>query len=206
MKLLAVSDQRLPQMLMASYLKEQYGDVAAVISCGDMEPDYLNFIVTILSVPLFYVRGNHDTHYTENSPGGIDLHLCTEVFNGIHLAGLEGSIRYNKGEPQYSQFGMYLNVLKLLPSLLLRRILRGYGTDIMVCHSPPRHIHDLEDRAHQGFRALRWLIRLARPRYLIHGHVDIYDQRTIRETDYLGTRIININPSKLIDIEKGHQT
>lgn len=205
MKLLAVSDQRLPQMLIATYLKEQYGDVAAVISCGDMEPDYLNFIVTVLSVPLFYVRGNHDTYYTEEKPGGTNLHMRTETIHGIRLTGLEGSIRYNKGEPQYSQFDMYLNVLQLLPGLLVRRILTGHGTDIMVCHSPPRHIHDAEDRAHRGFKALRWLMRLTRPRYLIHGHVDIYDQRTTRETDYLGTRVININPSKLIEIEKGHQ-
>ena len=205
MKLLVVSDQRLPQMLIASYLKEQYGDVDAVISCGDMEPDYLNFIVTILSVPLFYVRGNHDTHYTDEKPGGIDLHMCTKNLQGIYLTGLEGSIRYNKGQPQYTQLDMYLNVLQLLPSLVFRRLLKGHGTDIMVCHSPPYHIHDGQDRAHIGFKALRWLIRLARPRYLIHGHVDIYDQRTNRETDYLGTRIININPSKLIEIEKGHQ-
>lgn len=205
MKLLAISDQRLPQMQIATYLKEQYGDVSAVISCGDMDPDYLNFIVTVLSVPLFYVRGNHDTNYTEDSPGGVDLHMRREVFDGIRLAGLEGSIRYNKGEPQYSQFGMYLNVLQMLPPLILRRLLKGYGVDIMVCHSPPRYIHDAEDRAHQGFKALRWLIRLARPRYLIHGHVDIYDQRTTRETDFLGTRVININPSKLIEIEEGHQ-
>ncbi len=205
MKLLAISDQRLPKMQIASYLKEQYGDISAVISCGDMDPDYLNFIVTVLSVPLFYVRGNHDTNYTDDTPGGINLHMRTEKFDGLHLAGLEGSIRYNKGEPQYTQFDMYLNVLQMLPSLLLRRLLKGHGTDIMVCHSPPRYIHDLEDRAHQGFKALRWLIRLARPRYLIHGHVDIYDQRTSRETDFFGTRVININPSKLIEIEEGHQ-
>lgn len=205
MKLLTVSDQRLPKMLNANFLRENFGDVEAVISCGDMEADYLNFIVTVLSVPLYYVRGNHDTNYTENSPGGTNLHMRFEMFKNIAFAGLEGSIRYNKGQPQYTQIDMYLMVFRLLLPLLLRRILKGYGADVMVCHSPPRHIHDLEDHAHQGFKAFRWLIRMARPRYLIHGHVDIYDQRTIRETDYLGTRVININPSKLIEINEVHQ-
>jgi len=31
-----------------------------VLSCGDLPPYYLEFLVTVLDVPLFDVRGNHD--------------------------------------------------------------------------------------------------------------------------------------------------
>jgi Icc-related predicted phosphoesterase len=202
MKILAVSDQRLSHMLNPDFLRQNYADIAAVVSCGDMDADYINFIATILSVPLLYVRGNHDTNYTPEKPGGIDLHRQVEVIKGVVFVGLEGSIRYNRGEPQYSQLDMYLQVLALLPGMLLRRLFTGFGADVLVTHSPPRFIHDLEDRAHRGFRALRLLMWLARPRYLIHGHVDVYDQRIVRETLFAGTRVININPSKVIEIVK----
>lgn len=201
MKLLAVSDQRLPHMLNAEFLRRHHSDVDVIVSCGDIDPDYLNFIATILCVPLFYVRGNHDTRYTDDSPGGINLHRHVEIYKDVMFAGLEGSIRYNKGEPQFSQAEMFVEMLSLLPGMLVRRAVNGHGVDVMVTHSPPRFIHDREDWAHRGFRAFNWLIRLARPRYLIHGHVDLYDQREIRETDYLGTRIVNINPSKVISVD-----
>jgi Icc-related predicted phosphoesterase len=205
MKLLAVSDQRLPHMLNSDYLRRHHGDAKVLISCGDMDPDYLNFICTILSIPLYYVRGNHDHRYTENNPGGVNLHRQFEIYKGLTFAGLEGSIRYNKGEPQFTQFEMYLQVFSLLPRFMLRRAVTGYGVDVFVAHSPPRFIHDREDWAHRGFRAFKLLMRLARPRYLLHGHVDIYDQRDVRETDYLGTRVININPSRTLIVEKGHR-
>lgn len=205
MKILAVSDQRLPHLLNADFLRENYKDTEVLVSCGDSDPDYLNYICTILAVPLFYVRGNHDHRYTPESPGGINLHRHIEGYKGITFAGLEGSIRYNKGEPQFSQFEMYLQVLPFLPSMMVRRAVTGYGIDVLVTHSPPYKIHDRDDWAHRGFRAFRLLMKLARPRYLIHGHIDIYDQRDVRETDYYGTRVININPSKVISVEKGHQ-
>jgi Icc-related predicted phosphoesterase len=205
MKLLAVSDQRLSHMLNADYLRQHYGDIQILVSCGDMDPDYLNFIATILSVPLYYVRGNHDQRYTENNPGGVNLHRRFETYKQVTFAGLEGSIRYNRGEPQFTQLDMYLQVLPMMPQFLLRRAVTGYGVDVFVAHSPPRFIHDREDWAHRGFRAFKLLMRLARPRYFIHGHVDIYDQREQRETDYLRTRVININPSRILTVEKGHR-
>jgi Icc-related predicted phosphoesterase len=202
MKLLAVSDQRLPHMLNADFLRRHYADIDLLVSCGDVDGDYLNFIATILAVPLFYVRGNHDTNYSDENPGGVNLHRRVENYKGVVFAGLEGSIRYNRGEPQYSQTAMVFQILPLVPGMLIRRLVRGYGVDVLVTHSPPWKIHDREDWAHRGFRAFRWLIRIARPRYLLHGHVDLYDQREQRETDYLGTRIININPSKSLEFNQ----
>lgn len=202
MKLLTVSDQRLPHMLNADFLRQHYHDAAALISCGDLDPDYLNYISTVLSLPLFYVRGNHDHRYTDNNPGGVNLHRRTETFNGLTLAGMEGSVRYNRGDPQYTQPEMYAYVLQMLPALLLNRLARGHGVDIFVAHSPPRYIHDREDWAHRGFRAFRLLLRLARPRYFLHGHIDLYDQRDQRETVFFGTRVININPTRIITLDQ----
>ncbi|NJL57423.1 metallophosphoesterase, partial [bacterium] len=62
-------------------------------------------------------------------------------------------------------------------------------------------IHDLPDRPHNGFKALLRFMEWYRPRYMLHGHVHTYDRRSVVETTYLDTRILNINPFKVLDIE-----
>lgn len=199
MKILAVSDQRLPEMQRQDYLRRTFGDVGFIVSCGDMEASYLEFITSALNRPLFFVRGNHDEHYAPGKPGGEDLHANFQIYRGIAMVGLEGSMYYNGKNVQYSEIQMQLNALKILPRMLVHQRNHGHGADYLVTHSPPKGIHDRNhDLAHQGFRAFLWLMRLARPRYLIHGHIDIWDSRDIIETQYLDTRIININPKRLL--------
>lgn len=200
MKILAVSDQHLPQLNNAEFLRKNHPDVELLISCGDVDPEYLDFIASVLCVPLYYVRGNHDQRYTIDTPGGINAHRRILHYEDITIAGLEGSIRYNKGSIQYTEAEMTSHVLGLLPRFMMRRLTRSYGVDVLATHSPPRSINDLTDWAHRGFRSFRWLIRWGRPRYLIHGHIDLIDQRIPRETIYLKTRVININPSQILTL------
>ena len=48
--------------------------IDVIISCGDLKPEYLSFLVTMIPAPLIFVRGNHDTRYEQNPPEGcIDL-------------------------------------------------------------------------------------------------------------------------------------
>lgn len=200
MKILAVSDQRLPRLHNADFLRRQYSDVNAVVSCGDLDVDYLDFIVSVLSVQLYYVRGNHDHHEHHQHFGGIDLHRRLILANGITMAGLEGSINYNNSGVQYSDGAMAVTVLSMMPLMLFRRLTNKHAVDLFVAHSPPRHVNDAVDRAHRGFRAFRWLIRWGKPRYFIHGHIDLYDQRIERKVEFHDTCVININPQMLIDL------
>lgn len=198
MKILAVSDQRLAELQKQSYLRQNYSEVGFVISCGDMEASYLEFITSTLNLPLFFVRGNHDDGYVAGEPGGDDLHGRFKTYQGISMVGLEGCRYYNGRNVQYTEAQMTMNVLGILPRLYLNRLRRGYGVDYFVAHSPPLGIHDRPDQTHQGFRSFLWLMRLARPRYMIHGHIDIWDRREAVETQYFGTRVININPKRLL--------
>jgi Icc-related predicted phosphoesterase len=198
MKILAISDQRLPEMLQQDYLRQSYGDAEMLISCGDMEASYLEFIASAINLPLFYVRGNHDNRYEPEHPGGENLHLNFQTYKGLTLVGLEGSPYYNGKNVQYSESRMGLFCLSLLPRMLLRRQSGRWGVDYLVTHSPPKGIHDREDRTHQGFASFLWLMRLGKPRYLIHGHVDVWDRREKTETQYFATRVININPKRLL--------
>lgn len=201
MKVLTVSDNVLPQLENASNLLTNYGDVKAVISCGDMPAPYLEYIVSVLNVPLLFVRGNHDEDYGPGHPGGDNLHGHLFRFQGLTFAGLEGSMRYNNGPVQYDESAMFGMVLNLAPKVFLRRLRGKAGIDVMVTHAPPRGIHDLPDRPHQGFRSFNFLINLYRPRYLIHGHVDTPDRRKATQTQVGSTTVININPVKVLNLD-----
>jgi Icc-related predicted phosphoesterase len=201
-KILAVSDVEVPKMQNAEYLQTTYSDVDMLISCGDMSAAYLDFICSVLSRPLYYVRGNHDTTYKPPDPGGVNLHMKVKLFKGFSFAGLEGSVRYNEGAIQYTEGQMLMNVLKLMPRMIPRLARKGYGVHVLVAHSPPRGIHDIpEDYAHRGFKAFHYLMRWVRPQYLIHGHVDTWDRRKTRETVFHHTTVLNINPYMVFDLE-----
>ena len=200
MKILCVSDIVASQLENAAHLRRRYHDVELLLSCGDMPSAYLEYISSVLSVPLFYVRGNHDTGYDERPPGGENLHRRVVSYRGVSFCGLEGSMRYNTGPIQYTDSEMLWMVMRLGPRLKLRAA-RGAGIDALVTHSPPRGIHDLADRPHTGFRALLRFIEWYRPRYLLHGHVHTYDNRVETDTLYAQTRVINVNPFILLEIE-----
>ena len=201
MKILFVSDTVMSQMESAANLRRRYSDIDVLISCGDMPSVYLEFITSILSIPLLFVRGNHDEMYDNYPPGGQDLHHKIVTYKGISFAGLEGSMRYNKGRIQYTEAQMARQVIEMGPKMLYRRLRYGHGVDIFVTHSPAKGIHDAEDRPHNGFRSMLWFMQWYRPRYMVHGHVHTYDRRKTTETDYYDTHIVNINPITVMEIE-----
>ncbi len=201
MKILCVSDTEMPQLHNAVNLRRQYSDIDMVISCGDMPPGYLDFITSITGVPLFFVRGNHDEIYDQEPPGGIDLHGRLVQFGGLTLAGLEGSIRYNRGDIQYTERQMRGQVLGLAPRILWHRAVRQRGIDLFVAHSPARDIHDGRDVAHRGFRCFLSFMKWYKPRYMLHGHVHTWDRRKTVRTQFESTCVMNINPFTVLEVE-----
>jgi uncharacterized protein len=200
-KILCVSDTVMPQMENVSNLRRRYSDIDLVISCGDLPAVYLELITSVLNVPLFYVRGNHDERYRDTPPGGEDLHGRLVEYRGISFVGLEGSLRYNDGEIQYSDGDMLRIVLGLGPQLKFRQLRHGYGADVLVTHAPAKGIHDAPDLPHNGINAFLKFMEWYRPRYMIHGHVHTYDRRDVIDTQYHETRVLNINPVMLLEVE-----
>lgn len=49
---------------------EALSDISLILSAGDVCADYLEFLVTMMNVPLVYVRGNHDGAYESRPPEG----------------------------------------------------------------------------------------------------------------------------------------
>ncbi len=208
MKLLAVTD-KVVDLIYSPSVVEKFGDVDMVLSCGDLPYYYLEYIVTMLCVPLLYVHGNHDppVEYSASGaqltgPGG-----CTNVHGrlvrerDISIAGLEGSIRYKpQGKYQYTETQMWTQALKLSPTLLHHRLVTGRPLDVLLAHSPPFGIHNGRDRTHIGFRSFLWLMDRFKPRYLLHGHRHVYNPLEVTETQYQYTTILNVYPYKVLEI------
>ncbi len=70
MKILAVSDEVI-DFIYSPQIKDKYADVDLVLGCGDLPYYYLEYIVTLLDVPLYYVPGNHDRREQYTSDGRI---------------------------------------------------------------------------------------------------------------------------------------
>jgi Icc-related predicted phosphoesterase len=207
MKILCVSDQIDP-VVYSSSIKTRYRDVDMVLSAGDLPLDYLDFIVSSLNCPLLFVYGNHNLEGYENYakyPGHSGLtHMGSRVGKecGLIVAGLGGSMWYNGGRNQYSEAMMFFEMLKLVPSLVINRIFRGRWLDILLTHASPRGIHDREDPCHRGFNCFLWFMKTFRPRYLIHGHIHLYDLSSVRTTIYEKTLVINAYSQYLLSIEE----
>jgi len=208
MKILTLSDT-VDDRVYSSAIRERFGDVDLIISCGDLPFEYLEFVVTMLGKPLFYVLGNHaqaliqsrDGSIKTEPEGCINLHRQLVVYKGLRLAGLEGSMRYRPGEHQFSPLEMRLLGWRLGLKLWAHRLRHGRGLDILVTHAPPLGIHDAEDLCHRGFGAFRWLMETFRPRYLIHGHIHLYRQDAERVTRYHETLVVNTYGYQIIDID-----
>jgi uncharacterized protein len=217
MRFLTVSDEVVPAIYSLS-IKDRFPDIQTVLGCGDLPPYYLEFIVTMLSVPGFYVQGNHNSvEYSESGEeisaprGCTSLEGCCLCHAGLLLAGLGGSIRYNNDSgAQYTESEMLRRVWLLTPHLLVNRLRYGRYLDILLTHAPPLGIHNGPDFPHRGFRALLTFMDRFAPRYLIHGHIHrSYGFSAVTETRYKRTTVLNTAGYRLLAVDSpapGHAT
>jgi len=194
-KILVIGDKE-SEYIWDHFNPEQFKNVKLIISTGDLNREYLSFIVTMLNVPLLYVPGNHDKQYLVKQPEGcenIDGKIVT--FNGITIMGLGGSIQYNQGPYQYTEREMALRLKKLKYALWWKKKI-----DILVSHAPALGLNDGNDICHKGFKVFRNILDTYQPRYFLHGHQHLcYNSATKRLTQYGNTTIINSDGYYLFD-------
>lgn len=207
MKVLAVSDETIDRLYTTS-VRETYPDVCLIFGCGDLSYTYLEFLVTVYNVPMFYVPGNHDPefgpHARSRAEGGSNVDGEVLHARGLSIAGLGGSIMYRPGGVnQYTQNQMYLRAFHLLIKLFLDQIKTGRRLDVLLTHSPPYGIHDDDDPAHHGLHALNLVLKVAKPRLMLHGHT-IFNRQNLKShiTDFGPTQIINVYPFRVMDINE----
>ena len=209
MKILCISD-KIDPLVYSPMIKERFADVDFILSAGDLPLYYLDYIISSLNKPLLFVFGNHhinDLKYYRKLPnaqlllehedndymGCGAVHMGTKVKkegNAI-VAGLGGSMRYNRGYNQFTEFEMYREIIKMIPRLLWNRLIHGRFVDILLTHAPPKGIHDKKDICHWGFSAFLWFMKVFKPKYLVHGHIHLYDMGDKRCTKWENTTVIN---------------
>ncbi|MCI8710676.1 MAG: metallophosphoesterase [Ruminococcus sp.] len=198
MKILAIADEE-SRYLWDFYEPGKLKDIDLIISCGDLNPDYLMFLVTLSNVPVLYVHGNHDEKYETKPPEGC---VCIEddifVFKGVRILGLGGSMRYRPGKHQYTDAQMNRRVRKLWWKLWRKK-----GFDILVTHAPAYQLNDGMDLPHQGFTAFRSLMEKYKPKYFLHGHVHLnYGRRHKRYDQYEETQVVNAFERCIIEYDE----
>ena len=206
MKILAVSDEVVERLYNLSN-SGHFGDVELILGCGDLPYPYLENLVTFLNIRLFYVPGNHDPVYNANNvlaraEGGSNLDLKLIRYKNFLIGGFGGSIRYRPdGTNQYSPSEANWRARRLLPGLAWNRVRFGRALDILITHSPAFGIHDDDTQSHQGLKAINMLLRTAKPRYHLHGHVHFQRGNLAPSETVLGpTTIMNVYPYKVIEI------
>lgn len=202
MKILCISDHIDP-LVYSNSIKSRFADVDLILCAGDLPLDYLDFIVSNLNKPAFFVFGNHYTEkLADNAYQGYGCsHIGSRIQreDGLIIAGLGGSMRYNRGLNQFTEFQMYREIIKLIPRMLIYRLFYRRYVDILLTHAPPQGIHDKPDLCHRGFKAFRWFIKIFKPRYLVHGHIHLYDLSAVRRTRWEKTEVINAYSHYVID-------
>ncbi len=188
MNILALADMEAEALWDVLKPEAHKTDVDLVLSCGDLDPDYLSFIATYTKAPVLYVHGNHDGCYKHHPPTGC---VCVEdrIYNcnGLRILGLGGSIRYSRGPHQYTQKEMERRIRRLKFALW-----KNGGFDILLTHSAAFGLGDGGDRAHEGFKPFLNLLDTYRPRAMVHGHTHL-------NYNYDSKRVLQIHDTKIIN-------
>ena len=206
---------------------ERLADVGLILSAGDLKAEYLEFLVTMLNVPLVYVRGNHDGRYDERPPEGCEdadgKVVEIECGSGsskqkIRILGLGGSMRYkDEAADMYTEREMEARVKRAERAVrkcrrknMVMNFIRSADNesdekgkpafDILLTHAPCRCYGDMEDLPHRGFECFNVLLNKYSPQLHCYGHVHReYGRidRTIRHPS--GTLLINGSGYHIID-------
>lgn len=191
MKILLVADEE-SRSLWDFYDSSKFEGIDLILSAGDLKSEYLEFLVTMSKADVLYVNGNHD----KKEPEGcicIDGKLIN--YKGLRILGFGGSMRYSKGQNQYTEKEMSRRIRRCRFS-----IMRNKGFDILLTHAPALNINDMQDLPHRGFECFGDLIRRYEPRYFIHGHVHQNYGCFVREQKVGSTSVINAFEKYIIEI------
>ncbi len=198
MKILCIADVE-SKALWDYFDRAQLADVDLILSCGDLRPEYLEFLVTMGHAPLLYVHGNHDQCYDYDPPLGCEC-IDDRVydFRGLRILGLGGSMRYGDGSYMYTEQEMRQRIRRVKREIVLKN-----GFDLLVTHAPIRDFGDLPDLPHRGFECFDALLRHYHPKYMLHGHVhQSYGNFQRLRVHPAGCTVINVCEKYMLELSE----
>jgi len=181
-RILALADE-IDASLESAETRARIGPVDLIVGCGDLPVDYLRFVTDAFeTVPLAYVRGNHDVGGDWATGDATQLHLPEPLPDGrpwtdgqLTLVGFSGIPRHGGGNGL--QVGSVTRVRQVLDVWLHMAVRPLRPPVLLVSHVAPRGINDGPDPIHRGSRALRWLAGRIRPPLWLHGHTTLLTRR-----------------------------
>ena len=218
MKMLCVSDT-VKTLAFSSNVASIYEGTDIIFSCGDMPVESHDYLATMLHRDVYYVYGNHNLstfrqemfkdheNYKPLAPDYekkfygfmIDGKVVRDKRTGLLIAGLGGSMRYNEGDSQYTESQMKRRIRRLVPRLYRNKRKYGRYVDILITHAPPFGMGDGPDLCHTGFKCFLDFMDRFQPKYLLHGHVHLFDSNAGRITQYGNTKVVNIFGSYMVE-------
>ncbi len=104
-KILLVSDEEC-LYLWDYYRPGRLDGIDLILSCGDLNAEYLSFLVTMGRAPVLYVHGNHDGGYDKHPPEGCtcieDQVVCV---GGLRILGRAAAPWYSRRPPSVHRAG-----------------------------------------------------------------------------------------------------
>jgi hypothetical protein len=200
---LAVSDDPDPALDHETNRRD-LGTIDAVVGAGDLEPAYLAFLGDAFSVPVEYVRGNHDHggHWAEGVATMAPRPLRTgrlHRISGLPVAALEWPGLRHHARRRHDG-SAWRDSVGVAGRRSLDRLVGRDEAVVVLSHAPPRGLGDRAvDPYHVGFSGYRWLLDRWRPPLWLHGHVPPASVEGWRVT-HDGTEVVNVTGAVLIEI------
>lgn len=223
MKILAVSD--VPNKGIEHIVEnspDKLKNIDLVVSCGDLDKEYLEFIVDGLNKDFFFVCGNHDLEIKNTKVSDIDddlwqdnkvcyvagkddLHGRIERYKNYYVIGFGGSLWYGGSGNEFREKEMAKIVNKVKRQLRWNQLKdklasRPKKDVIVISHAPIFHVNDMPDLTHTGFKCFADFLKKISPLLWIHGHVHLEDLHKNQVTVLGKTTIINAFSYKYINI------
>ncbi len=185
MKALLLADIN-PHIQMAQVVADN--DIELIITLGDFAREDILELGRITTIPKIGIYGNHCSGTYMEDLGIWNMHLMLWEFKGITFGGFEGCVRY-KENPQAIMYTQEQ----------ANTMMQGFPkVDVFISHCPPRGINDEEERAHQGFDALRTYLDNNNPRLWMHGHTYPTEETIVAQ--HGSTKIEYVHGYKIITI------
>lgn len=134
-------------------------DIDLVILLGDIYRYELKIIDNMFNVPIIGVYGNHDNSGMYDETNIVDINKKMYIFNGMHICGLQGSLRYKESQ----EFG-YTQKESIAECKSLPKC------DLLISHDAPYKYGTCRDDAHMGLKGLYKYIKKNKPKTLLFGH------------------------------------
>lgn len=203
-RFLAVSDETDPALTFAVN-REALGPLDGIIGCGDLEETWLSFLGDAFSVPLVYVRGNHDhggawRHGSATVPAALASGQIDRLA-GIAIGGLEWpgvDLAGNQRRPWLA----WRQALGLMRRAVIGRLTGHREPILVISHAPPEGVGDAPtDPYHAGFNAYRWLLERLRPPLWLHGHTTtaLVHRLSVQSGP---TMVVNVTGAVLLELRR----